>query len=203
MPASAFLKGAAIGFAVAAPVGPIGVLCIQRTLAHGRACGFASGLGAAVADAAYGAIAAFGLAALAQLLVGQQAWVRLIGGALLLVLGARALLARPAAMDGNGERMALPRAFASTLALTLTNPATILSFAAIFAGIGLMEAGAPTSAAAALVAGVFAGSAAWWLILSGLTGLLRERLAPHLRWVNLASGLTLVAFGFCAFACGG
>jgi threonine/homoserine/homoserine lactone efflux protein len=200
--ALAFLKGAAIGFAVAAPVGPIGVLCIQRTLAHGRAAGFVSGLGAAVADAAYGAIAAFGLAALAQILVGQQAWVRAIGGALLLFLGARALLAQPAALNGNGERMALPHAFASTLALTLTNPATILSFAAIFAGIGLLEASAPASAAAALVAGVFAGSAAWWLILSGLTGLLRSRLAPHLRWVNLASGLTLIGFGLCAFACG-
>ena len=161
-----FLQGIIIGFAIAAPVGPIGVLCIRRTLAEGRASGFVSGLGAATADAVYGAIAAFGLTLITDFLLGGASWLRLVGGAFLLYLGVKTFLARPAERAAEARGGGLLGAYASTFFLTLTNPTTILSFAAIFAGLGV--AGADNALSAALlVLGVFLGSAAWWLILSG------------------------------------
>ncbi|WP_119065175.1 LysE/ArgO family amino acid transporter [Aggregatilinea lenta] len=196
-----FLRGLIIGFSIAAPVGPIGVLCIRRTLADGRAHGLVSGLGAATADAMYGAIAAFGLTAVSGFLVDQQTALRLIGGAFLIFLGVRTLRARPAE---NAAVVATPNgslraAYLSTVALTLTNPATILSFVAIFAGLGLSETGGDALAALGLVAGVFAGSAAWWLLLSGGVSLLRTSFTPRrLRWVNWASGAILAGFGLLA-----
>lgn len=198
-----FLRGLVIGFSIAAPVGPIGVLCIRRTLAGGRLHGLASGLGAATADASYGAVAGFGLTAVSGALVEQQAWLRLIGGLFLCALGARTFLARPASEAAPARRSGLLGAYLSTFALTLTNPLTILSFAAIFAGLGIVETGADYGAALTLVAGVFAGSAAWWLLLSGGVSLLRERLTPRrMRWVNRLSGTVLVAFGLAALTSG-
>jgi len=196
-------RGLAVGLAIAAPVGPIGVLCIRRTLADGRLIGFVSGLGAATADAFYGAVAAFGLTMVADLLVGQRLWVRLIGGLFLGYLGMRTLLRRPAsrpAQAAAAARRGLAGAYGSTLALTLTNPTTILSFTAIFAGLGL--AGTTGRASAALlVFGVFLGSALWWLILSGGVGLLRARFdARAMRAVNIGSGLMLLGFAALALA---
>ena len=194
------LRGLVIGFSIAAPVGPIGVLCIRRTLADGRAVGFAAGLGAATADALYGAVAGFGLTVVSTALVGRQGWLRLIGGAFLCWLGARTFLARPAEAAAQAAGGAgLLGAYASTLVLTLTNPMTILSFAAVFAGLGLGAAGGGYGAAAVLVLGVFAGSALWWLALSGAVGLLRHRVTPRgLRWVNRASGTIIAGFGLLA-----
>ena len=190
------LRGLIIGFSIAAPVGPIGVLCIRRTLADGRAVGFAAGLGAATADALYGAVAGFGLTVVSTALVGRQGWLRLIGGAFLCWLGARTFLARPAAEAAAVRGAGLLGAYASTLALTLTNPMTILSFAAVFAGLGVGGAGGDYRVAAVLVLGVFAGSALWWLALSGAVGLLRDRVTPRgLRWVNRASGTIIAGFG--------
>ncbi|HEY7781382.1 MAG TPA: LysE family transporter [Ktedonobacterales bacterium] len=195
------LRGLALGFSIAAPVGPIGVLCIRRTLAFGRTIGFVSGLGAATADMCYGAIAAYGLTAVSSLLLGQRLWVHVIGALFLAYLGAKTLLARPAgavAPTGAGRR-GLVGAYTSTLALTLTNPATILSFVAVFAGIGLVGARGGARAAALTVAGVFCGSTLWWLLLSGGVGLLRERVTPRaLRWVNRLSGAILLAFAVAA-----
>jgi len=197
------LRGLALGFAIAAPVGPIGVLCIRRTLADGRLIGFVSGLGAATADAFYGAVAAFGLTVVADLLAGQRIWVRLFGGLFLCVLGLRTLLRRPVARPTRtttGVRRGIAGAYGSTLALTLTNPATILSFAAIFAGLGLAGS-AGRAAGALLVFGVFLGSALWWLILSGGVGLLRARFdARAMRAVNIGSGLMLLGFAALALA---
>jgi threonine/homoserine/homoserine lactone efflux protein len=196
------LKGLAIGFAIAAPVGPIGVLCIRRALAHGTALGLASGLGAAVADATYGAVAAFGLTMISTFLVGQRLWLQILGGVFLCWLGVRTLLARPA-QDGSGATRAagLLGALASTLFLTLTNPLTILSFVAVFAGLGLADTGGDYVAALTLVAGVFLGSALWWLLLSGGVGMLRMRFdARGLLWVNRVSGAVIVAFGVFALA---
>ena len=194
------LRGLVIGFSIAAPVGPIGVLCIRRTLAGGRAAGFAAGLGAATADALYGAVAGFGLTVVSTALVGRQGWLRLIGGAFLCWRGARTFLARPAEAAAQAAGGAgLLGAYASTLVLTLTNPMTILSFAAVFAGLGLGAAGGGYGAAAVLVLGVFAGSALWWLALSGAVGLLRHRVTPRgLRWVNRASGTIIAGFGLLA-----
>lgn len=198
-----FLRGLVVGFSIAAPVGPIGLLCIRRTLAHGRAVGFVSGLGAATADAAYGAVAGFGLTALSGFLVRWQTPMRLIGGAFLCYLGVRTFLSRPASSAATRKsRAGLAGAYLSTLGLTLTNPATILSFVAIFAGLGL--GGSPGAAgsyggAAVLVAGVFIGSGLWWLILSGIAGSFRGRLtSAGMRWVNRLSGAILFGFGLTA-----
>ncbi len=132
-----FAQGLAIGFAIAAPVGPIGLLCIWRTLANGRLAGFVSGMGAATADACFGAVAALGLTAISSALVTHQSAVRLVGGVFLCYLGARTALTHPAMESKVGTVRSLAAAFGSTLALTLTNPTTILSFVAVFAGLGL------------------------------------------------------------------
>jgi threonine/homoserine/homoserine lactone efflux protein len=196
------LRGLLIGLAIAAPVGPIGVLCIRRTLASGRLVGFVTGLGAATADMCYGAVAAFGLAAVSDLLLAQRMWVRLLGGIFLLYLGLRTFLARPADVSAEARaRRGLFGAYLSTVFLTLTNPATILSFVAIFAGVGLAGARSGYATAALLVAGVFCGSALWWFILSGGVSLLRGKLTPaRLAWVNRLSGIILCAFGALALA---
>jgi len=196
-----FLRGLVIGFSIAAPVGPIGVLCIRRTLAEGRALGFVSGLGAATADAIYGAIAGFGLTFLSGFLVREQGWLRLVGGLFLVYLGIRTFIALPTASAGGGVSptggTALWAAYATTFALTLTNPMTILSFAAIFAGLGV--ATREYESAGLLVTGVFTGSALWWLILSSAAGALRSRLRPEsLRWVNRGAGVVIAAFGLLA-----
>ncbi len=195
------LKGLALGFSIAAPVGPIGVLCIRRTLAEGHRVGFVSGLGAATADAIYGSIAAFGLTLVSGFLVSQQDGLRLVGGAFLCTLGVKTFRERPAERAATATGHGLPRAYVSTLGLTLTNPATILAFAAIFAGLGIGKAGGDYGSALALVVGVFTGSAAWWLLLSGGVHLLRGKVTVRrLRWVNRLSGAILAGFGLAALA---
>jgi threonine/homoserine/homoserine lactone efflux protein len=194
-----FFRGLIIGFSIAAPVGPIGVLCIRRTLTDGRLCGFVSGLGAALADACYGCIAAFSLTTLSSFLVGQQAWLRLLGGVFLCYLGSKTFIAKPAEQTASVNGSGLAGAFASTFVLTLTNPMTVLSFVAVFAGLGLGNSTGHFLEAGMLVLGVFAGSAAWWLLLSGGVGLFREKFsAQHLRWVNRVSGAVIAGFGLLA-----
>jgi threonine/homoserine/homoserine lactone efflux protein len=199
MDMSYFARGLAIGFAIAAPVGAIGLLCIRRTLAEGRLVGFVSGLGAATADAAYGAVAALGLTAVSAALVEHSDAVRLLGGAFLCYLGARTALASPVAESRSGSTRGLASAYASTLGLTLTNPSTILSFAAIFAGLGLGASGGGRGSAILMVTGVFLGSALWWLMLSGAVGFARRAVTPtRLRWINRLSGALLIGFGVLA-----
>ncbi len=188
-----------MGLAIAAPVGPIGILCIRRTVAQGRAAGLLSGLGAATADALYGSVAAFGLTAVSGLLVAQRNWLGLAGGAFLCYLGVRTFLAAPAPLPTRTPQGQLVGSYASALALTLANPMTILSFAAIFAGMGLGGGASGPIDAALLVLGVFLGSAAWWLALSTGISLLRGGVnAAVLRWVNRVSGAVIVAFGIAA-----
>jgi threonine/homoserine/homoserine lactone efflux protein len=195
-----FLKGLIIGFSIAAPVGPIGVLCIRRTLAEGRISGFVSGMGAATADALYGCIAGLGVTYVSSALLGQQFWLRLIGGIFLFVLGVRTFWSQPAETTYKRTGKGLAGAYASTLFLTLTNPVTILAFAAIFAGLGLGNAGGEYTAGILLVTGVFLGSAVWWLFLSAGVGLFKAWLnGPRLRWVNRLSGVIIAGFGFLAF----
>lgn len=196
-----FIEGMVIGLAIAAPVGPIGVLCIRRTLAEGRLWGLVSGLGAATADAAYGAVAALGLTVVSGLLLGGEFWLRLAGGFFLLFLGARTFLSKPSESPASAEGRGLLGAYASTLVLTLTNPTTILSFAAIFAGLGAGAADGDVLSAMTLVCGVFLGSALWWVFLSTATGLFRSRLSARgLRWVNRVSGTIITAFGVIALS---
>jgi threonine/homoserine/homoserine lactone efflux protein len=203
------LRGLLIGFSIAAPVGPIGVLCIRRTFADGWRIGLLSGLGAATADATYGAVAAFGLTAISSLLVSGQVALRLVGGIFLCYLGVRGLLTKPAPASPDAtDTITSPStshvrssiaAYASTVGLTLTNPTTILSFVAIFAGLGVGSASRGYLGAALLVAGVFVGSALWWLILSSTVAGLRVRFRPSaVGWVGRASGGVLLAFGLLA-----
>jgi len=194
-----FFRGLLIGLCIAAPVGPIGVLCIRRTLAHGRIAGLISGLGAATADAIYGSIAGFGLTAISASLLTYQTWFRLIGGLFLCYLGFRTALSKPATHDEPVRGQGLMAAYVSTLFLTLTNPVTILAFAAMFAGAGLAGAGGNYLAAAMLVAGVFAGSALWWFVLSGGISLFRAKCDVRaLRWLNRISGVMILGFGLAA-----
>ena len=195
---SPLLKGIAIGFPIAAPIGPIGVLCIRRSLAEGSWVGLFTGLGAATADAAYGFVAAFGLTAVSIFLLDKQMWLSLFGGIFLCYLGITTFRSLPPnypASMSDGSRLA---AYASTFLLTLSNPTTILSFIAIFAGFGL-GAYVSYAAASAMVLGVFLGSALWWIILSGSVGLLRSRFSQTwMRWVNRVSGTMILAFGLIA-----
>jgi threonine/homoserine/homoserine lactone efflux protein len=193
---SFILKGMLIGFSIAAPVGPIGVLCIRRTLAEGRAYGLVSGLGAATADGLYGTIAALGLTLVSSFLIDQANWLRLIGGAYLCYLGLKTFRARPAERAAEAKGRGLLGAYTSTLFLTLTNPLTIFAFAAIFAGVGAEATAGNTLGALNVVLGVFLGSAAWWLILVTLTSLFRSRLTTGgLVWVNRVSGVVILGFG--------
>ncbi|MEO8125871.1 MAG: LysE family transporter [Bryobacteraceae bacterium] len=190
------LKGMLLGFSIAAPVGPIGLLCIRRTLAHGRAEGFATGLGAAAADCAYGFVAAFGLTAVSGLLVSQQMWIRLLGGLFLCYLGIAAFRSRPTGAAPVSQGRGLWLSFGSTFLLTIANPMTILSFLAVFAGLGIASAQSAYGDGALLVAGVFAGSALWWFLLSGAASLLRHRFTVGaMLWVNRGSGVLVFGFG--------
>ena len=195
MDATFLARGLAVGFTIAAAVGPISLLTIRRTLAHGRVYGLASGLGVALADASYGGIAAFGLTAVTAVLVGARTLLAFFGGAFLIWLGVRTIIAAPATHEATvRERPGLPGAFLSIYGLTMTNPMTILSFAGIFAGLGLSGGG--VADAALLTVGVFLGSAAWWIGLTAIVGRLRTRVTPDvLVWINRVSGGVLLAFG--------
>ncbi|MDR3590575.1 MAG: LysE family transporter [Negativicutes bacterium] len=193
-----FLKGLLLGFSIAAPVGPIGVLCIRRTLASGMLTGFVSGLGTATADAIYGLVAAFGVTAVAGALLDHQFALRLIGGSFLAYLGWRTFSAEPAARAADLRGGSMLAAYTSAFFLTLTNPMTILSFAAVFAGLGV-GAGSQWTAGF-LVLGVFIGSAGWWLTLSAAAGAFRSRLDHRrLKIVNRLSGLVILGFAAACF----
>ncbi len=194
-----FISGAIVGLSIAAPVGPIGVLCIRRALSGGWKLGLATGLGAAVADALYGCVAALGLDALTHFLIRGSGFLGVIGGVFLVGIGVRTWRSKPP--PGTGEPTTpvnLLRALGSTVVLTLANPATILSFTALFAGFGVGSS-IPRAAIPIWIAGVFAGSAAWWLLLSvGVSGLRRYFEPRWLRTINRLSGVVLVGFGLSA-----
>jgi threonine/homoserine/homoserine lactone efflux protein len=196
-----FAQGLLLGFSIAAPVGPIGLLCIQRTLERGRRHGFASGLGAASADTLYGLLAALGLSAITTILLSMQTWLQLGGGIFLLYFGFKMARTQPAPREACAVNSAsLLTAYLSVFLLTLANPVTILAFVALFAGLGLGNAVATGyMSALSLVAGVFLGSATWWLLLSQIAGWLRHRLEPStIRLINLISGLSVCALGLWA-----
>ena len=195
-----FLKSLFIGFVIAAPVGPIGVLCARRTLMHGRRAGFFSGMGAATADAIYGFIAAFGLTFISDFLVEHQSWLRLIGGTVLLYMGIKAFRAQPVkACDLPRSARHYAGMYSSTFFLTLTNPMTIFSFAAVFAGFGLAGTKGSLLDAAMLIVGVFIGSALWWLFLVGIFSLYRKRFQSHeLVWINRITGVIIAGSGVLA-----
>lgn len=198
-----FIKGLIIGFSIAAPVGPIGVLCINRSLHEGWKVGFATGLGAAIADGVYGAIAGFGLTFISTFLISQQYWIKLIGGIFLLYLGVKTLTSKPPKQIAiTDAKTNLFRAFATTFFLTLTNPMTILSFVAVFAGLGLGSVNSSYLEASVMIVGIIIGSLLWWILLSGgIAMLLRHRVDQmKLGWVNIFSGTIIFIFGVIALA---
>jgi threonine/homoserine/homoserine lactone efflux protein len=196
---SLLIRGFVLGFVVAASPGPIFFLCLRRTLTRGWLTGLVSGLGVATADGLYAGLAVFGIGAINSVLVDERLWLTLIGGAALVLLGIRTVVSRPkndpaATLDGAG----LAVAYASTLGLTITNPATIISFAALVAslGIGIGDGYLPP---ALIVAGVFAGSATWWCIVAGVGAGLRARVTPRvLRGISAFSGVAIAALGVLA-----
>jgi threonine/homoserine/homoserine lactone efflux protein len=194
------LRSLVIGFTIAATVGPITLLVVRRTIEHGRVYGLASGLGVAAADASYAGIAAFGLTAVTSLLVSGRVVLGFVGGLIIVLLGIRIMRSRPAVVARDVERPGLPGAFASIYALTMTNPLTILIFAAVFAGLGF-AAGASYLEAAVITLAVGSGSVLWWVVLTAAVAWARERVSTRaLLWVNRVSGAALVVFGAFAIA---
>ena len=192
------LRGLIIGVSIAAPVGPIGLLCIQRTVIQGRTSGLVSGLGAATADAVYGSVAGFGLDLVSNFLIDQRMWIHLIGGALLLLLGIKVLLTRPAEQAAQTKYTVrgIWWSYLSTFLLTITNPMTILSFVAVFAALGVANSSNDYVSASFTVIGVFLGSALWWLILSGVAGWFRDKLnRTAILWIGRLSAIIIIGFG--------
>lgn len=193
------IRGLIIGVSIAAPVGPIGILCIRRTLTKDHLTGFISGLGAATADAIYGCIAGFGLTLISNALIEHKFWIRLIGGIFLCYLGIRTFFSKTAKDAKVSDRRSLIGSYASTFFLTLTNPMTIISFTAIFAGLGIGSTGGDYISSSFIVVGVFAGSSLWWLTLSTIVSVFRKDLSEKsLLWINRVAGIIIFGFGIYA-----
>lgn len=190
-----FLKGIAIGFVMAIPIGPIGIMCIRKTLTEGRLSGLIIGLGAATADLFYGCVAAFGLTIISDTLNSQRIWIRIVGGALLFFLGIKTFRAQPKdpklKISGSGRL----RSYFTVVVLTLTNPLTIFAFIAVFAAFGLGD-GLSFFSAIVLVAGVFIGSCLWFFLLTSGTIIFRKKLdLVGLKWVNKIAGILIIISG--------
>lgn len=195
-----FLKGLIIGFAMAVPIGPIGVMCVRKTLAEGHSRGLIVGLGAATADSLFGSIAAFGLTFVSDVITSEQLWLSLVGGVLLLFLGLRTFRAKPRDPSIPFENNGLLRSFVSAFVLALTNPVTVFAFLAVFAAFGLGHT-LKIISASLLVAGVFIGSCLWFVTLGFIATGFRKKLdSAGLRWVNRIAGILLMLSGMAAFA---
>lgn len=197
------LSGLAIGVIVAAPIGPVNLICIRRTLAFGPLNGFLSGLGAAIGDSVFGVVTAFGLTAIAQLIKGFYVPLQIIGGIMLIGFGVHTFFAKPRKRELDQVKSAdkgastLLGAIVSTFALTITNPATLFGFAALFAGLGSLIGEKPRFAeAAVLVGGVAGGSIAWWFTITTIVGLFHKNIDDRaMKWINHAMGVAITLFG--------
>lgn len=193
------LKSIILGFSVSAPVGPIGLLCIQRVLSRGRTAGILTGFGAVTANMIYASIAAFGFSLVSAFLIEQQFVLRVIGSAFLFYLGIKTYLKKPASSAANLQAESLLGMYLSTFFLMITNPVTILNFTAMFAGLGFDQNADTGMAAIKLIAGVFLGAAAWWILLSFIVSLFKDKITPHLGVVNKIAGLLIILLGILAF----
>ena len=193
------LKGLVIGFALALPIGPIGILCIRKTAAEGHVSGMVVGFGAAMADALYGFVAAFGLTIISDTLLSQQLWIRFIGGGFLCYLGVKTYFAKLPDSSQQSNGRGYVGSFISTFLLTLTNPISIIAFLGVFAGFGLRNGDLSVGSASTLIGGVFLGSSLWFFLLSYSITLFRNKInATGLGWVNRISGLLIIVFGIVA-----
>lgn len=196
---SVFVKGLIAGFLIAAPVGPINIMCVRRTIVQGRLVGLVSGLGAAAADTFFGAIAAFGLTFIHDFLLREKFWFGIGGAALLVIIGLRILVANPPQEKKNDEEEKDPASllgdFTSTGFLTLTNPVTVLSFLAVFSAFGVQSEERSLADSWTLLLGVFLGSSLWWMLLTMTVGLFRDKFNREgLRWANRIAGVMILAF---------
>jgi threonine/homoserine/homoserine lactone efflux protein len=193
------IRGLIAGFVIAAPVGPVNVLVISRTLTKGRLSGLISGLGAAAADAFYGSIAGFGISLVIQFLIREQFWIRLVGGILLVMIGLSYFFKPPRKLSEHKREETGQSDFVSTFLLTLTNPTTILSFLAVLAGLGMSQARA-NWLTLVLVGGILAGSMVWWIILTTAVNYLRDRFNDRaMLWMNRIAGIAIGGFGIVSF----
>lgn len=194
-----FFQGMVVGVSVAAPVGPMALLCISRTLIGGPMTGFVSGLAAATVDLIYASLGMLGLGAVSELLVAQQSWLRLLGATYLIYLAVITFRTAPIQGDAaHAGRQGLLKMFGSTVVINLTNPMTIMPFIAIFAGAGL-STGGDEAGAAAMLSGVFMGAALWWLGLSTFCNAFRKQMRDgQLRAINRVSALALGSFALYA-----
>lgn len=193
------LKSIILGFSVSAPVGPIGLLCIQRVLSKGRLAGILTGFGAVTANIIYASIAAFGFSVLSAFLIEQQFLLKAIGSAFLFYLGIKTFLKKPASNAADLKGEGLLGIYLSTFFLMITNPVTILNFTAMFAGLGF-ESGTDTGLTSiTLIGGVFLGAAFWWVLLSFTVSIFKSKITPHLGLVNKIAGLMIIVLGILAF----
>ena len=195
METGAFINGIIIGIALAAPVGPIAFVCIQRSLAYGRMHGIASGLGIATADTFYAAVTAFGLALISDFLLARQWFFRLFGGLALIVVGIKIFLAGPPEITPAPENESFIADYSTMLAITLANPLTIVFFTIIIPGFGVAISDIGITPAL-FVTGVFLGEVGWWIFLCGALGSMREYLTrERLHLINRLAGFVIAAFG--------
>ncbi|WP_423409352.1 LysE family translocator [Heyndrickxia sp. MSNUG] len=193
------LKSIILGFSVSAPVGPIGLLCIQRVLSRGKTAGILTGFGAVTANIIYASIAAFGFSVVSAFLIEQQVLLKLIGSAFLFYLGVKTFFKKPASKAANLQGESLVGMYLSTLLLMITNPVTILNFTAMFAGLGFDQGSDKGLTAVTLIGGVFFGAALWWVMLSFIVSFFNNKITPHLGLVNKIAGLLIIALGILAF----
>ena len=194
-----FLKSLALGFAVSAPVGPVGIICMDRSLRHGKLTGLSAGLGATVADTLYGAIAAFGMASVTDFLLAHEMWFRLFGGFIVLALSWRTYFMPPPIFQNRqpGEKRPLARIFRETFLITLSNPMTVLAFMAVYAGLGIHVESREDICLVLL--GVFLGAGLWWTFLSLSTVFMRHKLsATVLGRFSRGAGISIALFGIAA-----
>jgi threonine/homoserine/homoserine lactone efflux protein len=191
------IRGVIAGLIIAAPVGPVNILCMQRTIFKGWRAGVIAGLGSASADVIYGAIAGFSIAFIINFLEKELFWIRLFGGLLLMAIGAVYFFKNPGSYETEGETAVSD--FRSTFLLTLTNPTTVLSFLAVLAALG-MAAHRQWWRTLFLVAGIFSGSMLWWIVIASVMSRLRDRFNDRsLVWMNRVAGLAIGAFGVVSF----
>lgn len=202
-----FLKGWLIGLLIAAPVGPVGVLCIRRTLHHGWVSGLVTGAGAALADTFYGAIAIFGIVLVSDFILDNQFTLKIIGGLVLLALGGQIVLERrpavsdPKDVEEDESYLQSPiQDFVSSFLVTMTNPGTILAFLAIFAGLGLTSYADKPVSAVIMVSGIFCGALSWWAGLSLIVKTFQHKINRSIQHkINMISGSVIIGFGLLAF----
>jgi threonine/homoserine/homoserine lactone efflux protein len=197
MDVSFLFKGLIIGFSLAVPVGPVGILCINRSISRGQIAGVISGFGAALADTIYGLIAGLGLSFVSDFLIDQKILLQTVGGIFLIGLGIKIYLKKSEDIQySNNTHHTLLHDFVSTFLITVSNPGTILAFLAIFAGLGFSLASTSSGSTTLLVVGVFSGSTLWWLILSGTVSIFRNKMSDKLiHRINQVSGVFIILFG--------